>query len=239
MFSDVALGLADPYLLLSWQPAWLKFLPKPGPWMERFKVAMGFPMLATAVWLFSLIPVHYGKRTLWLGLFLVVVALSAWIYGQFVQRGRTHRGLASVIALALLVSGYVYGVEGHLRWRSPEAEVDSLNSVKDRPGGIDWKRWSPAAVAEARAANRPVLVDFTADWCTTCQANKQFAIEVPSVRSRLQEIDAVALLGNYTKLPEDITEELYRHGRAGVPLVLVYPKNATLPPIVLPELLTS
>jgi thiol:disulfide interchange protein DsbD len=59
------------------------------------------------------------------------------------------------------------------------------------------------------------------------------------VRSRLNAIDAVALLGDYTKSPEDITEELYRHGRAGVPLVLVYPKNATRPAIVLPEILTT
>jgi thiol:disulfide interchange protein DsbD len=81
-------------------------------------------------------------------------------------------------------------------------------------------------------------VDFTADWCLTCQANKKFAIEVPEVQTRLNEINAVALLGDYTRLPPEITRELNRHGRAGVPLVLVYPANSSLPPIVLPEALT-
>jgi thiol:disulfide interchange protein DsbD len=238
MFVVVGLGLASPYVILSWQPAWLKFLPKPGAWMERFKVAMGFPMLATAVWLFSLIPLHYGKRALWLGLFLVTLALAAWIYGEFVQRGRAHRGLGMAAALVLLVGGYLYAVEGQLRWRSPVPEAAALGSLKESPDGIDWQRWSPAAVAQARAQGRPVFVDFTADWCLTCQANKRIAIDIPSVRAKLKDVNAIALLGDYTRLPDDITTELNRFGRAGVPLVLVYSKNPSEPPQVLPEALT-
>jgi thiol:disulfide interchange protein len=238
MFVVVALGLASPYVILSWQPAWLRFLPKPGAWMERFKVAMGFPMLATAVWLFSLIPLHYGKRALWLGLFLVILALAAWIYGEFFQRGRAHRGLGLSAALVLLVGGYFYAVEGQLRWRSPVPDTSLAGSLKESPDGIDWQRWSPAAVTQARAQGRPVFVDFTADWCLTCQANKRIAIDVPSVRTKLKETNAAALLGDYTRLPDDITTELNRFGRAGVPLVLVYSKNPNEPPQVLPEALT-
>jgi thiol:disulfide interchange protein DsbD len=238
MFVVVALGLACPYVILSWQPAWLKFLPKPGAWMERFKVAMGFPMLATAVWLFSLTPLFYGKRTLWLGLFLVILALAAWVYGEFVQRARTHRGLGIAAALVLLVGGYFYTVEGQLRWRSPVPETSLAGALKEGPDGIDWQRWTPAAVAQARAQGRPVFVDFTADWCLTCQANKRIAIDIPSVRAKLKQTNALALLGDYTRVPDNITTELNRFGRAGVPLVLVYSKNPDQPPAVLPEVLT-
>jgi thiol:disulfide interchange protein len=238
MFIVVGLGLASPYVILSWQPAWLKFLPKPGAWMERFKIAMGFPMLATAVWLFSLIPVHYGRRSLWLGLFLVTLALAAWIYGEFFQRGRTHRGLGLAAALLFVVGGFLYAVEGQLRWRSPAPESSLAGSLKEGPDGIDWQPWSPAAVAQARAQGRPVFVDFTADWCLTCQANKRIAIDVPAVRARLKEINAVALLGDYTRVPDSITAELNRFGRAGVPLVLVYSKHPDQAPAVLPEVLT-
>jgi thiol:disulfide interchange protein DsbD len=238
MFVVVALGLASPYVILSWQPAWLRFLPKPGAWMERFKVAMGFPMLATAVWLFSLIPLHYGKRALWLGLFLVILSLAAWIYGEFFQRGRAHRGLGLTAALALMTGGFLYAVEGQLRWRSPVADISLAGSLKESPDGIDWQRWSPAAVTQARAQGRPVFVDFTADWCLTCQANKRIAIDVPAVRAKLKDINAASLLGDYTRLPDDITTELNRYGRAGVPLVLVYSKNPNEPPQVLPEALT-
>jgi len=238
MFIVVGLGLASPYVILSWQPAWLKFLPKPGAWMERFKIAMGFPMLATAVWLFSLIPLHYGRRSLWLGLFLVTLALAAWIYGEFFQRGRTHRGLGLAAALLLVVGGFLYAVEGQLRWRSPAPESSLAGSLKEGPDGIDWQPWSPAAVAQARAQGRPVFVDFTADWCLTCQANKRIAIDVPSVRAKLKQTNAVALLGDYTRVPDSITAELNRFGRAGVPLVLVYSKNPDQAPAVLPEVLT-
>ncbi len=238
MFLTVGLGLALPYVILSWQPAWLKFLPKPGPWMERFKIAMGFPMLATAVWLLSLTPAYYGKRAWWLGIFLVVVALAFWVYGEFVQRGRARRGIAMAVMLALLVGGYAYAIEGQLNWRRPIEAASAGGSLKESPEGIDWQPWSPKAVAHTQAEGHPVLVDFTADWCLTCQVNKKIAIEIPSVRARLKEIGAAALLGDYTRFPDDITEELNRYGRAGVPLVLVYPARAGAPPIVLPELLT-
>ena len=238
VFSTVGVGLAAPYVVLSWNPGWLRFLPKPGPWMERFKVAMGFPMLATAIWLFSLLPAYYGPRSWWLLIFLVLVALAAWIYGQFVQRGSSRRGLGLAAALILLVGGYFYVIEGQLQWRSPLPETVAEGSLKEGPGGIDWQRWSPAALAGARAAGHPVVVDFTADWCLTCQANRKIALEVNSVRAKLRQVQATAFLGDYTRLPADITEELNRYGRAGVPLVLVYPKDPLAPPIVLPEALT-
>jgi thiol:disulfide interchange protein DsbD len=81
-------------------------------------------------------------------------------------------------------------------------------------------------------------VDFTADWCLTCQVNKKTSIEIPSVRAKLKSLNAVALLGDYTHFPDNITAELNRFNRAGVPLVLIYPKAATALPIVLPEILT-
>ena len=238
IFLIAGAGLAAPYVLLSWQPAWLKFVPKPGVWMEHFKVAMGFPMLATAVWLFSLTLVHYGSRSWWLALFLVVVAFAAWVFGTFIQRGSRNRGLAWALVAILLGGGFASIVEGQLHWRNPEGESGPAKGLKTSPGGIAWEPWSREAVAKAQAENRPVFVDFTADWCLTCQANKKFAIEIPSVQAKLKEINALTLLGDYTRLPKDITEELRKFSRAGVPLVLVYPRDSKAQTIVLPEALT-
>jgi thiol:disulfide interchange protein DsbD len=234
IFLTVGLGLASPYVLLSWNPAWLKFLPKPGAWMEKFKIAMGFPMLATVVWLFNVASDDYGPRVFWLGVFLVALAFAAWIFGEFVQRGRKGKGTALTIVLILLAGGYIYALENKLHWREMIDETDAT-SLAVSSGGIDWQPWSPEAIAQARAAGKPMLVDFTASWCVTCNAIVKPALENDSVAAKLKEINAVAFLADYTRTPPIITAEIAKYGGAGVPLVLVYPKNPGTAPIVLPQ----
>lgn len=224
IFLTIGVGLALPFVILSWSPGLMKFVPRPGAWMEKFKIAMGFPMLGTAIWLYSLASSHFGKGdAFWLGLFLVLLALAAWIWGEFIQRGRKGKAIAAgIILLALAASAYCVT-------QMKRAEANS---------GDTSQAWSAEAVAKARAEGHPVFVDFTADWCAICQVNKRTSIEIPSVQAKLKEINAVVLIGDYTREDDAITAELKKFERAGVPLVLVYPKNTNAPPIVLPELLT-
>lgn len=238
VFSTMAVGLAAPYVLLTWNPRLMKFLPKPGAWMDSFKKAMGFPMLATALWLFDVTLRHFGAGdAFWLALFLLLLALAAWIYGEFIQRGRRRRSLAFALMVATLALAVGFVLEGKLHWRNPVAASASGPLTND-PGGIAWQKWSPEAVAAARQAGKPVLVDFTAAWCLNCQANKASSIEIEPVRKKLKEIGAVALLGDFTKKDAAIAAELQRFERNAVPLVLVYPADASKAPIVLPAILT-
>lgn len=234
IFLFAGIGLAAPYVLLSCNPALLKFLPKPGPWMQKFKIAMGFPMLATVIWLFSVAASDYGDRVFWLGVFLVVVAFAAWIFGEFIQRGRKAKGIAIIIVLILLAGDYVYALENKLQWREMISETSATASLITSADGIQWQPWSPEAVAQARAAGRPVIVDFTATWCVTCNAIVKPALENNSVAAKLKEMNAIALLADYTRTPQLMTDEISKYG-AGVPLVLVYPKSADAAPIVLPQ----
>ncbi len=238
-FLFVGLGLAAPYLVLCWFPAWLKKLPKPGAWMERFKIAMGFPMLATAIWLFSIAAAHFGKsgpRNF--GLFLVFLGFAAWIFGEFVQRGSKRRGLSGGLAAAITLAAYFYFIEGQLNWRGPARAAVAGQGIAIEVGGIPWQPWSLAAVDAARAKGQPALVDFTADWCLTCQFNKKTSIEIPSVREKIKSLGFAPFLGDYTSENPEITAELQKYQRAGVPLVLVFPADPASPPIVLPEVLT-
>lgn len=239
LFLAIGAGLALPYLLLTFQPAWLKFLPKPGNWMVHFKHAMGFPMLATAIWLLWVSTRVFGRDgALWLGLFLVVLALAVWIWGEFVQRGGERRGLAMGLSMLLVGGAYGYALEGQLRWRNPAKPTEAGTIAKSSPEGIDWQPWSLEAVAKARSENRIVLVDFTADWCFTCKANLKSSLEIPETRRRLKELNAVALLADNTLESPAIVTELKKFGRAGVPMVLVYPRDPKAEPILLPTLLT-
>jgi thiol:disulfide interchange protein DsbD len=217
-FLTAGIGFAFPFVLLCAQPRWMGWLPKPGAWMERFKIAMGFPMLATAFWLMWL-SANDESSVLWLGLFLVVLALAAWMWGEFVQRALRRKGLAAALCLVLLVLDYTCVLRGH--------------SSK-----ILWQPWSAQAVQEAQQAGHPALVDYTAKSCLTCQINKATSLEINSTREELRQIGAVAFLGDYTREDPAIGQVLRHYERSGVPLVLVYPKDAAKPPIVLPPLLT-
>ena len=217
-FCFIAFGLAAPYVVLTWNPNWLKFLPKPGAWMERFKIALGFPMLATVVWLYKLSLNQLTKsQSLWFGIFLVALACGAWIWGEFVHRGGARRVIAALISLALIASVGAY--------------------AGTRREDLNWQPWSRAAVEKARAAGHPVLVDFTADWCLTCQLNLRTSIDVSEVREKIASTGAVMLMADYTLQNENIAHELQRFGRDAVPLVVVFPKNPDAAPIVLPPVL--
>jgi thiol:disulfide interchange protein len=239
VFLTMGLGLAFPYVLLTWNPALLKLLPKPGAWMEKFKVAMGFPMLATAIWLYSVaVKAHFGANgALWLALYLLLVGAALWVFGAFVQHGTKRKAFAAIVSLTVLAFAVGFLLEKRLNWRNPDYAAN-ITKTTSKHSGVDWQKWSPEAVAKARAAGRPILVDFTADWCLNCQANKLSSIEITPVEKKLEEINAVALIGDFTRKDPQIAEELRRFERSAVPLVLVYPADATQPPLILPEILT-
>ena len=232
-FLAIGAGLASPFVVLCWEPAWLRFLPRPGVWMVRFKVAMGFPMLATAMWLFWFTAGRLGEAgsgVLWFGLFLVVLAAAAWVWGEFVQRSTRGRGWARVVALALIAAGYLGLLERQLDWRTPP--------TAKKARGLDWQKWSASAVDQARREGHPVLVDFTADSCLNCKWNKATAIEIDATRARIRELGVRVFEGDFTDADPVIAEELKKHGRRGVPLVLVYSPDPSKAPEALPVVLT-
>ena len=239
VFLMMGVGLASPYVLLTWNPALLRLLPKPGAWMERFKVAMGFPMLATAVWLYGVaVQAHFGTTgAFWLALFLLLVGFAAWVYGAFIQRGAARRWFAALVAVSTMVFAVGFILEKQLNWRSP-VYAENADATTSSDSGVDWQKWSPEAVAKARAEGRPILVDFTAAWCLNCQANKISSIEIDPVEKKLKEIGAVAMLGDFTRSDPVIAQELRKFQRSAVPLVLVYPAESNEPPKILPEILT-
>jgi len=231
-FVAIGAGLALPFVALCWEPAWLRFLPRPGVWMVRFKVGMGFPMLATAMWLFWFTAGRLGESgtgVLWFGLFLVVLATAAWVWGEFVQRSTRGRGWAMAIAVLLVLAGYFGFLERQLDWRTPAAQ-----KIK----GLDWQKWSPVAVEQARREGHPVLVDFTADSCLNCKWNKATAIEIDATRARIKELGVRVFEGDFTDGDPLIADELKKHGRRGVPLVLVYSADLAKAPELLPVVLT-
>ena len=231
MFASVALGMALPYLLLSAQPGWMKFLPHPGAWMERLKQLMAFPLFATLVWTLSILGGQRGiDGVIWFSAFLLCLAFSAWIYGSFCGplSSKKQRAISLLLAVATISIGGWYFL-GQKFTHIGKSEARS----------IAWVEFSDARVKAELAAGRNVFIDFTADWCITCKFNERTAIDTPAVRALLAEKNIVPVKADWTNSNPEITAALKRFGRVGVPLYVLYPVNDPANPIVLPELLTE
>ena len=230
VFLMLGLGLALPYVLISLSPRLLSRLPKPGPWMETLRNLLAFPMYGAALWLAWV----YGRQTadalaLLFGAGLML-ALALWLYGRSQAASGTSR-LAGIAAALSLIAALGLGV---LAARAAPASTDAAPSSAHLPS----RPWSEAAVQAALAEGRPVLVNFTADWCVTCKINEGAALSSPRTAEAMQAANAVYLVGDWTRRDDAITAELQRHGRSGVPLYLLYaPGQAE--PRVLPQLLTE
>ena len=230
VFLMLGLGLALPYVLISLSPRLLSRLPRPGPWMETLRNLLAFPMYGAALWLAWV----YGRQTadalaLLFGAGLML-ALALWLYGRS-QAAPGKGRLAAVAALLFLLAALGLGV---LAARAAPASTDGAASSAHLPS----QPWSEQAVQTALAEGRPVLVNFTADWCVTCKINEGAALSSARTAEAMQAANAVYLVGDWTRRDDSITAELQRHGRSGVPLYLLYAPGRAKPR-VLPQLLTE
>lgn len=226
VFAALGLGMALPYLAASAWPALARALPRPGVWMAHFKTVMAFPMFATVVWLVWVLGQQTGidGAAALLGL-LVALAFAAWALGS-PALGPKARGGFSAVAAVLLVLALVWGVPV-LRHEA----VASAQSTADA-GAQAWQPWSADRVAQARAAGRPVFVDFTAAWCVTCQFNKRSTLASAAVVADFQARGVLLLRADWTRRDPAITAELARFGRNGVPVYLVYTPGAASPRVL-------
>ena len=225
VFLFIGLGMALPYLLLAFNPKWLRYLPKPGGWMLRLKQCMGFLLAATLLWLMWILGQMQGvDAVVQLGAILLVIAILAWIKGAFwtpISSGRSRVLALVAMVLVLCLAAAAYG-------------------FVTKPSQLVWRPFSKSALDDALATGKPVFIDFTADWCITCKTNERFAIDTPKVRREFLKRDVVALKADWTKGDPEITQILKQFGRAGVPMYLIYPSgNKDAQPLLLPELITS
>jgi thiol:disulfide interchange protein/DsbC/DsbD-like thiol-disulfide interchange protein len=225
VFMFVGLGMALPYLVLAIKPKWLRFLPRPGDWMVRFRQFMGFLLIGTLLWLVWILGQMKGADAIVkLGAALLLISILAWIKGSFwapLSSARSRILAAAAMCIAVLIAAGVY-------------------SFVTQPSQLVWQRFTKDSLEKALASGRPVFVDFTADWCLTCKTNERFAIDTPQVRKAFSKQNAILLRADWTKGDPEITEILKNHGRAGVPMYLVYPRGGKEDqPTLLPELITS
>jgi len=221
IFTCIGTGMASPYLLIGAFPRLIRFLPKPGAWMDTFKQIMGFMLLGTIVFFFSFMNRDYLVATF---AFMIGLWAACWWIGRVslvetLRRRLTAWGQGAAFASLVGVAAFTY--------LTPHESI------------IPWKTYSPAELARLTAEGNTVMVEFTADWCANCKTNLFVAIETAAVRDAIQQNKVVPMLADYTDGSAEIKEALEALKSKSIPLLAIFPAQDPQKPIVLRDLLTK
>ena len=222
VFAALGLGLAAPTLILALAPGLASKLPRPGPWMEKLRRIMAWPMYGAALWLVSVLWAQSGL----LGVALALagglgLALGAWMLGRAQRHGRA--GFGPVFAALALLLALPFG----------------LTAAPPAPAATETaESWNQARVEALRAEGKGVFLNVTAAWCITCQVNERIALRRDAVQAAMAARGIVYLKADWTRGDPAITALLRAHGREGVPLYLFWPPGGG-EAVILPEVLTE
>lgn len=223
IFMALGLGMALPFLLLSYSPKLAQMMPAPGQWMENLKQFLAFPLYATCVWLLWVL----GHQVSSDGAAMIVLGGVAIAFGIWLLNVKAG-GFAKLFNRGLAVACFVFALLVAFR-------VEGFRE----PANPQWEPFSSSRLEELRNQGTPVLVDFTADWCITCKVNERVALNTEEVMAKAQSGGIVLMMGDWTNADPEISAVLNRFGRSGVPLYLMYPAAVDANPEVLPQILTK
>ncbi len=211
VFVAIGIGMAAPFVLLSFTPAFAKILPRPGRWMETFKQVLAFPLFLTALWLLWVLAGQAGTDgVIAVLLGAVVIGFGVWLAGRVGQKA-----VGRFAALAIVIGGF--------------ATAPVVMNLPKQQLLVEGAPWSPQQVSALRAEGRVIFVDFTATWCITCQVNKTTTLTSDSVQKAFADTNTAFLIADWTNRDKVIAEELASHGAAGIPFYLVYPASGGAP----------
>jgi thiol:disulfide interchange protein len=222
IFACIGLGMSLPYLLIGGFPGLIRFLPKPGAWMETFKQAMGFVMMGAIVFLFTAMP----KRDYLVPTFCLLIGL--WAGCWWIGRTPLYAG-AQKLFKAYAIGGLIAAIVG----------VAGFKTLLPGESLIAWQPFSQAALEKATAEGKTVMVDFTADWCLVCKTNMKFAINTHDVSSAVHRGNVVPLIVDLTDYESEHWKMLNALGQDGIPLLAIFPAQDPKKPIILDNILTE
>lgn len=251
-FGCMGLGMAAPYLLIGAYPALMRFMPKPGAWMDTFKQAMGFVLLGTVVWILSYLPWSQVLPTM---AFLFGLWAACWWIGRTSLTADLQtkaRAWIGALAFATGIGMFAYmwfddvmalrftaAVERQIAEmqfaKAPDGVGETGNQAhsNDSANHLPWQPFSLERLQEFTAQQRTVMVDFTADWCPTCKVLEVKSLNTESVKAVVEDNEVVTLLADWTNPNTEISEMLELLGSKQIPVLAIFPADRPNEPIVL------
>ena len=232
IFISLALGFAAPFTLISFFPILARVLPAPGAWMITLKQGLAFPMLGAVGWLIWVLERQAGSAALAAILVCCLLfSFAAWLYGMAQKRrmmGKGHWGLhIATLAFLLLVVPPL----ANLKTTATSPDVAEASEAAAAVA------WSPQNVEAIKGQGKPILVNFTASWCITCQVNDRTSLSTQAVKKAMAQTSTIYMVADSTKYNPDVEQALSDFGQGGLPLYVVYPADGGKP-VVLPQVLT-
>ncbi|MFV8256533.1 protein-disulfide reductase DsbD family protein [Bdellovibrio bacteriovorus] len=226
VFAGLGLGMALPFLILSYTPQALKFLPKPGLWMQTLKEFLAFPLFATVLWLLWVLShqVEVDSIIYLLGVFLLV---ALWVWFAHTIRHEKARQLT-------LLAGFILSFA--LLATLPQEPVSV--SASNTAAAEVWKPFTAEQVQQDLEQGKSVFIDFTASWCITCQVNKKLVLQTAEIQKAFTENNVQLYKADWTDRDPKITEALAQYGRNSLPLYVYYEAGSRRA-LLLPEILTK
>jgi thiol:disulfide interchange protein len=238
IFSCIGLGMALPYLIVGIEPSLVKWLPKPGEWMDTFKQAMGFVMLGTAIYLFQ--TVQNPGNVLGVLIMLLGLGVACWWIGRVPNYAETQQKLFGwvggiVMAAVIAWGGFKY-FAAPLDQSAPGEAVIAVNAKNQL---FQWQPFTPDVLAKAQAEGKTVMIDFTAEWCPNCHYNWRVAINTEKVKEAVERNEVVALIADWTDGDEAVTEKLNELRSKTIPFLAIYPASRPDEVIALPDVISQ
>ncbi|MCP1204357.1 thioredoxin family protein [Pantoea sp. B550] len=233
IFISLALGFAAPFTLISFFPVLARILPKPGAWMITLKQGLAFPMLGAVGWLIWVLERQAGSAALAAILACCLLfSFAAWLYGMAQKRrmmGQRH--VVMHVATAFFLALVVVPLLNINSFATGPAETETTSPAAAAVA------WSPQNVDAIKGQGKPILVNFTASWCITCQVNDRTSLSTQAVKAAMARTSTIYMVADSTKYNPDVEQALSDFGRGGLPLYVVYPADGGKP-VVLPQVLT-
>lgn len=212
IFAALGVGLALPYLLGALFPQIVRWLPRPGKWMQQVKTIMGLFLAITAVWLIWIVGQQVNMTVAGLVLATAVtVLLILWLTRRLTSHVK-RRAAWLVVMISIIVAAILPHSQPSAPQEAPPPEMTETM----------WQHFEPERIPDLVKAGKVVLVDVTADWCLTCTANELFVLRKPEIVTALSAPNVVAMRADWTRRDPGIQSYLASFGRYGVPFTVVY-----------------
>lgn len=213
IFTVMGVGMAAPYILVGFRPNLMRFLPKPGPWMDTFKQMMGFVLIATVLWLMLPIDAPLVRPTLVL---LAGLSAGCWWIGRtpgYAELGEKLKAWGQATAFTAIV--------GWLAFAMPQF-TDPL----------PWQEFTMAKFVGDVNSGKTVMVEFTADWCATCKALKAANLDRSKTKATVKENKVVVYEVDIDHISDEERAFFTRmQPSQGVPLIAIFPAGKKYQPI--------